>query len=547
VLRVLRLSNFVIVQTLEVDFGRGFTVLTGETGAGKSILIDALGLLLGGRGDASFVREGSAKAELIGIFQATPAATAWLAEREIEISDQEIVLRRILDSEGRSRAFVNDTPTTLQALRELGESLIDVHGQHASLWLTKTGMQRQLLDDFAGHHDLMAQVLAAWKLRQQMQDQVTRAQQAQQGDNERKERLEWIVGELKTLRPVEGEWETLALDHKRLSNATNLIQGAQNAHDALSERDHSILQELEQLASKIGILSTSDPALQPLQELLQQASIAVAEAADGFSRYLDKASADPERLSQLDERIGALHSAARKFKTQAVELPALLAREAANLESLQAAQDLAGLEKKYQEADAAFIKLAQVVSKGRKQVAKKIAKSVSDSLQGLGMVGAQLSVQIEAANPGPSGIDEVEFQIAGHAGASPRPLGKIASGGELSRVSLALAVVAAAANPVPTLIFDEADAGVGGAVAEMIGHLMRELGSNRQVLCVTHLPQVAALAHEHWQVSKTTDAQGIRSAITRLDKKARVDEIARMLGGVEITSTTRKHAMELLR
>jgi DNA repair protein RecN (Recombination protein N) len=547
VLRVLRLSNFVIVQTLEVDFGRGFTVLTGETGAGKSILIDALGLLLGGRGDASFVREGASKAELTGIFQATPAASAWLAEREIEISDQEIVLRRILDSEGRSRAFVNDTPTTLQALRELGESLIDVHGQHASLWLTKTGMQRQLLDDFAGHHELNAQVLAAWKLRQQTQDQVTRAQQAQQGDNERKERLEWIVGELKTLRPVDGEWETLTQDHKRLSNATNLIQGAQNAHEALSERDHSILQELEQLGSKVGVLSSSDPALVPLQELLQQASIAVAEAADGFGKYLDKASADPERLNQLDERIGALHTAARKFKTQAIELPALLARESANLESLQAAQDLAGLEKKYQEADAAFIKLAQTISKGRKQVAKKIAKSVSDSLQGLGMVGAQLSVAIAVANPGPSGCDEVEFQIAGHAGASPRPLGKIASGGELSRVSLALAVVAAAANPVPTLIFDEADAGVGGAVAEMIGHLMRELGSNRQVLCVTHLPQVAALAHEHWQVSKTTDAQGIRSAITRLDKKARVDEIARMLGGVEITSTTRKHAMELLR
>jgi DNA repair protein RecN (Recombination protein N) len=547
VLRVLRLSNFVIVQTLEVDFGRGFTVLTGETGAGKSILIDALGLLLGGRGDASFVREGASKAELTGIFQTTPAASAWLAEREIEVSDHEIVLRRILDSEGRSRAFVNDTPTTLQSLRELGESLIDVHGQHASLWLTKTGMQRQLLDDFAGHHELIEQVQAAWKLRQQMHEQVTRAKQAQQGDNERKERLEWIVGELKALRPVEGEWEELALDHKRLSNATNLIQGAQNAHEALSERDHSILQELEQLGSKIGVLSASDPALGPLQELLQQASIAVGEAADGFGKYLDKASVDPERLSQLDERIGALHTAARKFKTQAVELPTLLARETANLESLQAAQDLVGLEKKHQEADAAFIKIAQTISKGRKQVAKKIAKLVSDSLQGLGMVGAQLSVAIATGNPGPNGTDEVEFQIAGHSGATPRPLGKIASGGELSRVSLALAVVAASANPVPTLIFDEADAGVGGAVAEMIGHLMRELGSNRQVLCVTHLPQVAALAHEHWQVSKTTDAQGIRSAITRLDKKARVDEIARMLGGVEITSTTRKHAMELLR
>ncbi len=546
-LRVLRLSNFVIVQTLEVDFGRGFTVLTGETGAGKSILIDALGLLLGGRGDTSFVREGASKAELTGIFQATAAANAWLTERAIDISDQEIVLRRILDSEGRSRAFVNDTPTTLQALRELGESLIDVHGQHASLWLTKTGMQRQLIDDFAGHHELVNQIQAGWKLRQNMHEQMTRAQQAQQGDIERKERLEWVVSELKTLRPVVGEWEELALDHKRLSNAANLIQGARHAHDALSERDHSILQELEQLTTKIGALSSSDPALAPLQELLQQASIAVAEAVDGFSNYLDKANLDPERLSQLDERIGALHTAARKFKTQAIELPALLARESAALESLQAAQDLAGLEKKFQEADAAYLKIAQSLSKGRKQVAKKIAKAVSESLQGLGMVGAQLSVQIETGNPGPTGTDEVEFQIAGHAGASPRPLGKIASGGELSRVSLALAVVAASANPVPTLIFDEADAGVGGAVAEMIGHLMRELGSNRQVLCVTHLPQVAALAHEHWQVSKTTDAQGIRSAITRLDKKARVDEIARMLGGVEITSTTRKHAMELLR
>ncbi len=557
-LRLLRLTDFVIVQHVEVELGAGFTVLTGETGAGKSILLDGIGLLLGGRADSSFVRESCTRAELVGLFEVNGSTIDWLTERALIDEAQvdrdadgkaraECWIRRTIDRDGRSRAFINDTPAPVQTLKDLGEMLLDVHGQHASLWLTKLPMQRQLIDDIGGHQPELAKLLQHWQSWQTALEQFQRASAAQSADEQRRERLEWVVGELKLLRPLPGEWEQLSADHKRLSNSAALLQGAQRAHGALTERDNSISSELEELATRLRQLGASDPALEPIAQSLQEASIAVSEASSQLARYLDKTDLDPQRLQQLDERLSALHTAARKFKVDAQALPALLETESRALQDLQAASDLAGLEKRAQEAEAQYLQAAQQLRKQRAKVATTLAKAVTEKIQTLGMKGAQLSVQLSDANPGPSGIDTVEFQISAHASATPRPLGKIASGGELSRVSLALAVVAAAANPVPTLIFDEADAGVGGAVASMIGELMRNLGNNRQVLCVTHLPQVAALAHEHWLVSKQTSAEGVVTSLQRLAKAQRIDELARMLGGAQISANTRKAAMELMR
>ena len=545
-LRELKLSDFVIVQSLNIEFKRGFNVLTGETGAGKSILIDALTLILGGRGDASVIREGAAKADLSAEFEATPAVQTWLNERELSGDEGSIWLRRVIDSDGRSKAFINGHPSTLQSLKEVATMLVDIHGQHASIWLTRSDSQRELLDALAGVGKLSGatkEAFAAWKA---AQTRLTKAHEASAGYTLERERLQWLADELDTLRPQAGEWQSLGDEHKRLANAAELIAGTQAATMALEDRDHSIIAEVEQLNHRIRQLAQSDKRLEDSCELLDQASISLREAADALSHYVDHAELDPKRLNELDARITVLHTAARKFKVAPDTLADYYAQTKERLAQLGDSQDIATLEQQAQSAKNQFDGLADQVSALRKKASTKIGKAVSKGLDGLGMAGASMTIQLSPCNAAEHGHDAVEFMISAHAKSNPRPMAKVASGGELSRVSLALAVVAAQANPVPTIIFDEADAGVGGGVAQMVGQLMRELGSTRQVLCVTHLPQVAALGHEHFQVKKVSGKEGMVSQVEHLSRQGRVEEVARMLGGVELTATSRKHALELI-
>ena len=545
-LRELKLTDFVIVQSLGIEFKRGFNVLTGETGAGKSILIDALTLILGGRGDASVIREGASKADLCAEFEATPAVQHWLAERELAGDDGGVWLRRVIDSDGRSKAFINGHPSTLQSLKEVAAMLVDIHGQHASIWLTRSDSQRELLDALAGALPLNETTKVAFIAWKAAQTRLRKAQDATAGYTLERERLQWLADELDTLQPQAGEWQLLGDEHKRLANAAELIAGTQAATLALADRDHSIIAEVEQFNHRIRQLALSDKRLEDSCELLDQASISLREAADALSHYVDHAELDPQRLNELDARITLLHTAARKFKVAPDTLADYYAQTKERLVQLSDSQDIAALEQQVQIAGKQFDALADQVSALRKKASTKVGKAVSKGLDGLGMAGATMSIQISPCNAAEHGRDAVEFMISAHAKSAPRPMAKVASGGELSRVSLALAVVAAQANPVPTIIFDEADAGVGGGVAQMVGQLMRELGSTRQVLCVTHLPQVAALGHEHFQVKKVSGKQGMVSQVEHLSREGRVEEVARMLGGVELTATSRKHALELI-
>ena len=546
-LTALRLRDFVIVEAVELDFGPGFTVLSGETGAGKSILIDALGLALGARADASVVREGAARADIVAEFASGPALDAWLAERDLAGDAGSVLLRRVVEVDGRSRALVNGHPATVAQLREIGEGLVEVHGQHASQSLLRADGQRALLDRFAGAQAEAGEVAAAfarWRAAERDLDQ------ARGGARElalERERLEWQVDELAQLAPAPGEWDELNGEQKRLAHAAALIEGTRGLADALAEADDAVVGRLQQMHARLRSLAAVDPAgLQPALELLDGAAIQAAEAGSLLADYADRVDLDPERLAAVEQRIGVLFAAGRKLRLAPQQLADELASLRARLATLRGAQDVDALEARAVAARAAFDAAAAVLSKRRAQAARTLSRGVTERIGRLGMQGGRLEIGLEPGEPASHGTDRVEFRVAGHAGVAPRALAKVASGGELSRISLAISELAAQATPVHTLIFDEADAGVGGAVAEVVGEMMRRLGETRQVLCVTHLPQVAAKANQHLSVSKAQDGGRTTSRIERLDRSRRIEEIARMLGGVEITATTRKHARELL-
>ena len=551
-LSALRLRDFVIVDRAEVEFGEGFNVLSGETGAGKSILVDALLLALGGRADASSVREGSPRADIVAEFRTDADTAAWLEGRDLGGDEGVVLLRRVVDADGRSRAFVNGHPSTAAQLRELGERLVDIHGQHANQSLLKGDAQRALLDAVAGLQAQAAEVGARHRAWAALVRQLDASEQHARALAMERDRLEWQAGELAALKPVQGEWDQLNAEHKRLSHAAALLEGARAASDAASEGDESAAALLYAIEQKLRALVQHDAQLAGAVELLESARIQVEEAGSTLSRYADRVDLDPGRLDEVDRRLAALHAASRKFRLAPDALAAELATMQARLAELAAAQDIEALRARETAARARYDEAARALSAARQAAARPLQQQVSAHMQGLGMGGGRFEIAFAAQPPAASGIDRIEFLVAGHAGATPRPLARIASGGELSRVSLAIAVIAAQANPVPTLIFDEADAGVGGATAELIGQLMRRLGDTRQVLCVTHLAQVAALAHVHFSVSKDTvpagDGAGERtvSRIARLERVQRIEEVARMLGGVEITSTTRRHAREML-
>ena len=553
-LRHLSIRDFVIVAALDLEFDSGFTVFSGETGAGKSILIDALALALGARADASVVRTGESRADITAEFETHAQVEQWLDEQALGTTAEEdhpgstVMLRRVVDANGRSRAFINGTAATLAQLREVGEMLVDIHGQHAHQLLMRPDAQRELFDTHAGLTETAAAVTRAWK---SWREKIQAVEHAQTRDRElqlERERLAWQLTELDKLSPQPGEWEEVNTEHRRLSHSANLIDGVQGALGALSESDEAMITHLSSIVSKVRDLAEIDPALNDVLAALEPAEIQLQEAAYSLSHYAQKLELDPDRLAQVEKRLDALHSAARKFRLQPETLPEEHEARRAQLAALDAAADLDSLHAAVAKAKEAFLTEAKKLSKARAKAGKALGAAVTTGMQELSMKGGSFEVALVALPEGGAhGLEQVEFRVAGHAGVPLRPLAKVASGGELARISLALAVIASAASPTPTLIFDEVDTGIGGGVAEVVGRLLHQLGQARQVLCVTHLPQVAARGDHHFQVAKTGNGKGgTVSSVTSLDKASRVEEVARMLGGLEITPTTRKHAKEML-
>ncbi|SAL28617.1 RecN DNA repair protein [Caballeronia choica] len=548
-LRHLSIRDFVIVAALDLEFDSGFTVFSGETGAGKSILIDALALTLGARGDASVVRTGESRADITAEFATHEAAARWLEERALVAEEADtVMLRRVIDSNGRSRAFINGTPATLTQLREVGEMLVDIHGQHAHQLLMRPDAQRELFDTHAGLTDAAAGVTRAYRAWREAVQAVDTAQSRDRELQLERERLAWQLSEFDKLAPQPGEWEEVSAEHHRLSHSASLIDGVQGALNALSESDEAMITQLAAITSKLRGLADIDPALSDVLASLEPAEIQLQEAAYSLSHYAQRLELDPDRLAQVEKRMDQLHSTARKFRLQPEALPEEHAARRQQLAQLDAAADLEGLRAVASKAKDAYLVEARVLSKARGKAAKALGAAVTVGMQELSMAGGSFEVAlVPLVEGGANGLEQVEFRVAGHAGVALRPLAKVASGGELARISLALAVIASTASPTPTLIFDEVDTGIGGGVAEVVGRLLHQLGRDRQVLCVTHLPQVAARGDQHFQVAKAGDSNGgTVSTVTALDKAKRVEEVARMLGGIEITATTRKHAKEML-
>lgn len=546
-LRHLSIRDFVIVAALDLEFDSGFTVFSGETGAGKSILIDALALALGERADASVVRTGSGRADISAEFTPHDRVARWLDEHAFD-ADDTVMLRRVVDANGRSRAFINGTSATLAQLREVGEMLVDIHGQHAHQLLMRADAQRELFDTHAG---LAADAAAVARGYRAWRDATHAIDAAQAHERERqleREKLAWQLAELDKLAPQPGEWDEITAEHKRLTHSANLIDGVQGALGAISESDDAMLTQLGAIVSRLRSLAEYDPALNDALASLEPAEIQLQEASYSLSHYAQRLDLDPDRLAQVETRLDALHSTARKFRLPPETLHDEHEARRAQLAELDAAADLSALQTVADKAKQAYLADAQKLSKARAQAAKALGVAVTTGMQELSMAGGSFEVAlVPLAEGGAHGLEQVEFRVAGHAGVPLRPLAKVASGGELARISLALAVIASAASPTPTLIFDEVDTGIGGGVAEVVGRLLHQLGQMRQVLCVTHLPQVAARGDHHFQVAKGEDGEGgTVSTVVPLDRASRIEEVARMLGGLEITATTRKHAKEML-
>jgi DNA repair protein RecN (Recombination protein N) len=541
------LRDFVIVRELDLDLSSGFSALTGETGAGKSILIDALQLVLGARADSSVVREGAARAEICAEFDTTPEIVKWLDDEGFAdiATDGQLLLKRTIDAQGKSRAWINGSPATATQLRALGDMVLDIHGQHAWQSLTRPEAVRGLLDAYAG---VTLQALTqAWTHWRQATQALHEARTAQATLQEERERLLWQMTEVDKLSPVEDEWDELNNQHTRLSNAQALMDAAQAAIQALEDDDSGALRLLGKAQDALQNQADVEPEFTALVDVLASSLAQAGDVAHSLNLYLSHTELDPARLQILDDRMSLWMSLARRFKRTPQELPALYVEWKARLTQLDAATDLHALEATETKAAKTFQTEARQVSQARTQAAPKLAKAITQAMQGLGMQGGRFEVQLDKTEqPTSSGLENITFLVAGHPGSTPRPVGKVASGGELSRIALAIAVTTSELGTAQTLIFDEVDSGVGGAVAETVGRLMKQLGKDRQVLAVTHLPQVAACADHHLVVSKHSDAQGTSSQVSALNADARVNEIARMLGGEKVSDTTLAHAREML-
>ncbi len=544
-LRALHILDFVIVDRAEIAFDAGFTVFSGETGAGKSILIDALSLALGGRGDATLVREGASRADISAVFDAPPAASDWLSEQAIE--GPELILRRVIDTQGRSKAYINGLPTTLNQLRDLGALLVDIHGQHAHQSLLQSASQRDILDTQGGHADQALALSDAWTTWRAAQAALDAARNDAAGQAATLEQLRQDAAFLDDLAPQPGEWPDLCARQSRLAHAQALLAGAGQAIEALDGESGSVAQALQAALQALQSLVRHDPRLEEHCQTLESARILCAETVHGLNAYADRLELDPDALAQADARMSQMFAAARRFHVEPEELADLRETLLTRLRQAAAGQDLDALAQACATAEVRYQTIAQALSTARQATAQRLAGQVTAAMQTLSMEGGSFRVELPASKPSAHGLETVEFAVAGHAGVAPRPLSRVASGGELARISLALSVIASQAARVPTLIFDEVDTGIGGGVAEVVGRLLHELGLRHQVLCVTHLPQVAACAVHHFQVSKTTHAHRTSSSIRPLDADARIQEVARMLGGLKITEATRDHAREMLR
>jgi DNA repair protein RecN (Recombination protein N) len=548
-LRALSIRDYVIVERLDLELADGFTALTGETGAGKSILVDALALALGGRADAGVVRAGAAKADVSADFDAASLADVreWLAAQELEESDGACIVRRTIDPSGRSRAFVNGRPATVAQLRELGERLVDIHGQHDHQLLLRRERQRQLLDAFAGAGALAAEVAqrhGAWR---RTAEQRLARENAQRTSARERELLAHEVRDLEALAFDPARWQEDQAEHRRLAHAQELIATVSECAEALDESDAAAANVLAHAASRLAAAAALDPALEDARREAESAAEQARDAAQQLRRYLQRLEVDPGRLGQLDARIEAVIDSARKYRVDPAELPAALAERRSRLAELGGEESLEALRAQEAAGEKAFRESATRLSQARREAARKLGSEVTATMQRLAMAGGRLEVALEPLEaPSAGGLEAVELRVAAHAGQPLAPLAKVASGGELSRLSLAVQVLLSGRASVPTLVFDEVDSGIGGGVAEVVGQLLQSLARHHQVLSVTHLPQVAVHARTQLRVAKQPGAQGTVATVEPLDTAARVDEVARMLGGIKITETTRRHAEEML-
>ncbi|MEQ1598789.1 MAG: DNA repair protein RecN [Methylotenera sp.] len=545
-LQNLSIRDFIIVEALDLEFSIGFTTLTGETGAGKSILIDALSLALGERNDGAVIRAGAERADISATFSNNENASIWLENAALEAAPA-LVLRRVIYSDGRSRGFINGTAVTIGQLKELGELLVDIYSQNAHHSLLKPATQRQILDEFSGSLELANQVAKQYKIWANLNQKRLEVEKNSAAFADELADLRDKTRELKQLNFAAEEWQELQAEHHRLANGASLLSGLEACIAQLSDNEPAVENMLAQVQNKLLSLVEFDAQLKEAADGVDSALIQIQEATRSLNRYLQRAELDPERLNEVENRIQAMHNTARKYRSKPEDLPELLAADLARMTELESFANDGALAKLEAEALSAYQVSAKQLSANRQTAAKTLSQKISAEMQRLSLSGGQFSVTLSACEASSSGLETVEFLVAGHAGVEPRPLNKVASGGELSRISLALHVTTASQGSVPCMIFDEVDVGIGGGVAEVVGHLLKQLGAERQVLVITHLPQVAAQAAQHLQVSKTQANGATLSHIQVLSKPERVEEVARMLGGIQITETTREHAKEMLK
>jgi DNA repair protein RecN (Recombination protein N) len=545
-LQALSIRDFIIVESLDLEFSSGFTTLTGETGAGKSILIDALSLALGERNDGAVIRAGAERADISATFTSNQIALNWLENYALEAAPV-LVLRRVIYTDGRSRGFINGTAVTIGQLKELGELLVDIYSQNAHHSLLKPATQRQILDEFSASVELAHQVAAHYKAWHVLHVKCLEVEKNSAAFADELAELRDKTRELKQLNFAAEEWTELQAEHHRLANGASLLAGLEACIGLLDDNEPNANAMLAQVQSKLIGLVEFDEKLKEAADGVDSAIIQLEEASRSLNRYLQRAELDPERLSEIENRIQAVHNTARKYRIKPEDLTDLLSADLARMAELESFANDGALAKLETEALSAYQTSAKQLSANRRTSAKTLSQKISTEMQRLSLSGGQFSIALSACEASLNGLEAVEFLVAGHAGVEPRPLNKVASGGELSRISLALHVTTVSQGSVPCMIFDEVDVGIGGGVAEVVGQLLKQLGAERQVLVITHLPQVAAQAAQHLQVSKSQQNGAALSHIQTLDKTERIEEIARMLGGIQITETTRSHAKEMLK
>ena len=548
-LLALSLRDFVIVETLDLDFQNGFTVLTGETGAGKSITLDALGLLLGDKADYSQIRSGAKEARLSALFDLsglTGLQEALRAQGLLDEGSEELSIRRIIDAKGKSRSYINDQAATLSQLKAVGEQLIDIHGQNAHHSLNQESAQRRLLDAFAGSLEQAETVRQRYQNWTDARKALHEAQNQAENITVERERLEWQFNELNQLGPKQGEWETLNRSHDSLAHAAELLQAAAETGETI-DGDNGIQRQIYRCQKLLSGLQAIEPRFAESLDMLAGIEAELGEISANMRTVASRTDLDPDELAKQEQRMGELMGMARKYRVEPQDLPAKLEEINLSLQNLHAAGDIAALEAAVGRSEAEYAQAAQILSAMRREAAARLGEETTGHMQHLAMKGAQFHIELPPSPPSAHGLEQVQYQVSANRGSPLRPLAKVASGGELARISLALQVVTSRHTRVPTLIFDEVDTGIGGGVAETVGKALRALGGRHQVLAVTHLPQVAACGENHWQVHKHSDGSRTVSQISVLDRAGRIEEIARMLGGETITATTRSHAAELLR